>query len=137
MTEDFQALAARAEAVIGPANLTSKRMFGGITFLLNGNMLCCASRRGLMVRVGAAAEARALASPDASPCRVTGRPMPGFIMVKPEGLDQEADLARWIAMARAYVETLPPKAKKAHKPNAPSSQSSRKRRNASELKGKR
>jgi TfoX/Sxy family transcriptional regulator of competence genes len=84
-------------------------MFGGITFLLDGNMLCCASRKGLMVRVGAAAESRALESPHASPCLGAGRRMPGFLIIEPSGLATESDLARWIRLARAYVETLPPK----------------------------
>jgi hypothetical protein len=86
-------------------------MFGGITFLLNGNMLCCASAKGLMVRVGAAAEAAALRSRHASPCLGAGRPMAGFIIVEPAGIAAESDLLRWLSVARAYVETLPPKVK--------------------------
>jgi hypothetical protein len=75
-------------------------------------MLCSASRRGLMVRVGAKAQGQALTSPHASPCRVTGRSMPGFVMIDPEGVQADANLARWIAMAREYVETLPRKSEK-------------------------
>jgi TfoX/Sxy family transcriptional regulator of competence genes len=86
-------------------------MFGGVTFLLNGNMLCCASSKGLMVRVGAAAERGALESPHASPCMGTGRPMAGFIMIEHRGIARNNDLARWVEKARAYVETLPAKTK--------------------------
>ena len=109
MTNDVQVLAERVQAVVSDRKLTARRMFGGITFLLDGNMLCCASRKGLMVRIGAAAEPRALESPHASPCLGTGRPMPGFVMIEPSGIVADDDLMRWIAMARAYVEKLPPK----------------------------
>ncbi len=111
MLTDIQTLAARVGAALPPGLTTNKRMFGGITFLLNGNMLCCASTKGLMVRVGAEAEARALESPHATPCLGAGRRMAGFIMIEPEGLTREADLVRWLSMAREHVERLPPKLK--------------------------
>jgi TfoX/Sxy family transcriptional regulator of competence genes len=124
---EAQVLAARVEAVVGPGLLTSKRMFGGFTFLLDGNMLCCASRKGLMVRVGAAAEKHALESPHASPCMGAGRPMPGFIMIDPDGIANDSDLARWIEIARSYVGALP--AKNATKPFRRQSSSTDKRSN--------
>ncbi len=102
-------LAARVEDVLPAGLATQKRMFGGITFLVNGNMLCSASRTGLMVRVGAAAEDQVLASPFARPCLGAGRRMPGFIMVEPAGLATTADLKAWLAKARSYVEELPAK----------------------------
>lgn len=114
-----EALAARVGAAIPPGLTTNKRMFGGITFLLNGNMLCCASAKGLMVRVGAAAEATALKSPHATPCLGTGRPMAGFIMIEPVALVRDNDVAHWVSMARAYVETLPPKPQKTRQPKTP------------------
>lgn len=110
-SNEVQVLAARVEAAAGMEFLTSKPMFGGVTFLLDGNMLCCASPKGLMVRVGAAAEERALESPHAKPCMGTGRRMPGFIMIDHSGIANDRDLKRWIAMARAFVETLPAKKK--------------------------
>ena len=84
-------------------------MFGGITFLVNGNMLCSASRHGLMVRVGREAEPEALARPFARPCLGAGRRMAGFIMVEPRGIATDARLAEWVAMACGYVEALPRK----------------------------
>jgi hypothetical protein len=98
----------RNELPAGP--VTEKRMFGGITFLINGNMLCCASKQGLMVRVGKDAEAAALSQPFARPCLGTGRRMTGFIMVEPAGIAESTALSRWLEMARAYVDRLPPKA---------------------------
>lgn len=84
-------------------------MFGGITFLMNGNMLCCASKQGLMVRVGKDAEPAALSQPFAQPCLGTGRRMAGFIMVEPAGTAEPTALSRWLEMARAYVSRLPPR----------------------------
>lgn len=111
-TTDIQSLADRVRNVLPPSHASEKPMFGGITFLVNGNMLCCVSRHGLMVRVGKEAEAEALARPHARPCLGAGRPMVGFILVEPKGIDREADLASWVAMARRYVESLPIKNKK-------------------------
>ncbi|MHB1199661.1 MAG: TfoX/Sxy family protein [Polaromonas sp.] len=89
--------------------LSEKRMFGGITFLHNGNMLCCASKKGLMVRVGKDAEPMALAKPAASRCTGAGRPMAGFIMVEPDGVSDDEKLSTWLKMALVYVSTLPAK----------------------------
>lgn len=89
-----------------------KAMFGGITFMHRGNMLCCTSRKGLMVRVGAENEPTALMSPYASRCLGAGRPMAGFVLIEPNGLIRDADVVSWLAMARRYVESLPEKTSK-------------------------
>ena len=102
-------LAARVDLALPDGLATQQRMFGGICFLIKGNMLCCAARTGLMVRVGVDAEPEALKSPFARPCMGAGRKMPGFVMVEPGGLTKSVDLKSWVAMARSYVETLPPK----------------------------
>lgn len=86
-------------------------MFGGVTFLMNGNMLCCVFEEGLMVRVGKDAEAQALSKPFAGPLSKT-RKMSGFVFVELDGLAGKAALSRWLRMARAYVDQLPPKAPK-------------------------
>jgi hypothetical protein len=104
---DVHALATRVEALLPPECVNRIRMFGGITFMFNGNMLCCASARGLMVRVGAAAQASALESPHAKPCFGAGRSMRGFVLVGPQGLKKDADVAGWVSMARVFVDTLP------------------------------
>lgn len=94
--------------------IDERRMFGGVTMMRDGNMLCCVSPRGLMVRVGAEGEAAALARPAAQPCMGTGRRMTGFVMVGYEGLKKPNDVASWLKAALAYVTTLP--AKPAGKP---------------------
>ena len=106
---DVRILAAHVESGLPPQYAVQKAMFGGFTFMHRGNMLCCATKKGLMLRVGAAAEAEALAAPFARPCDGAGRRMTGFVMVEAEGLAAAADLDRWLARARAYVETLPAK----------------------------
>jgi hypothetical protein len=98
--------------------IVPKRMFGGLTFMLNGNMLCCASSKGLMVRVGTAAESEALARPIAARCLGAGRPMAGFILVDHQGLTSDADLCAWVQMALDYVGKLPPKEPGRRKPKA-------------------
>lgn len=105
----------RTRALIPEANVEQKKMFGSTCFMVNGNMLVCASRRGLMARVGKEQEAEALARPHAAPCTPAGRPMPGFIRVDPEGIESDEDLKIWVDMARTYVCALPPKAPKSKK----------------------
>lgn len=88
-----------------------RRMFGGKTFMLAGNMLCCVSPKGLMARIGAAAEPEALASPHAEPCLGAGRRMAGFIIVDFAGLTTDAEVEHWVGTALGYVGALPPKDK--------------------------
>src|SRR5260221_13779644 len=74
-----------AERVRGSLDrpVTAKRMFGGLTFMHEGNMLCCVSAKGLVVRVGAAAEREALKRPFVARCLGAGRPWPDFCWLKP------------------------------------------------------
>lgn len=88
--------------------ITEKRMFGGIFFMLNGNMFCAATKRGLMFRVGAEREADALMRPGAHAMAESMRAMPGFIHVEPE-LAFETGLEDWIAYTEVYVGALPVK----------------------------
>ena len=88
------------------------RMFGGICFTLNGNMMVGTMKGGdLLARVGDDQEAEALAKPGARRMNFTGREMKGFIMVAAEALTEEA-LREWISMASAFVGAMPPKRKK-------------------------
>jgi TfoX/Sxy family transcriptional regulator of competence genes len=90
------------------ADVTEKRMFGGIAFLEHGNMVVGVSGPDLMVRVGPDATDDALARPGARPFDMTGRPMRGWILVDGAVLDDGA-LTGWIDGARRFVATLPPK----------------------------
>jgi TfoX/Sxy family transcriptional regulator of competence genes len=106
--EYVSVLADRIRAAIPRGNVTEKRMFGGVTFLVNGNMLCTAFKQGLMVRVGVKAEAAALSRPSVRAPSKT-RKMPGFVFIEKDGIVRNAALAQWIAKARAYVDQLEPK----------------------------
>lgn len=95
---------------LGPReDITEKRMFGGIAFLLAGHMVCGVHPGGAMFRVGKAAEAEARAIEGAGPMMFTGRPMGGMIDVTPDGLADDDSRARWMALALAHAQSLPPK----------------------------
>jgi hypothetical protein len=83
-------------------------MFGGLTFMLGGHMCCGVNRAELIVRLDPAREDHALASPHARPMDLTGRPMSGFVTVRPDGL-KGSDLSRWVRQAVTWAESLPPK----------------------------
>ncbi|MDY0013956.1 MAG: TfoX/Sxy family protein [Rhodocyclaceae bacterium] len=89
---------------------SERRMFGAVVFMVQGHMLCAATRKGLMLRVGPAGMARALADPAARPFDGAGRPMTGFVLVAPEGFDRDEALEAWLELGLAFVTTLPPKA---------------------------
>lgn len=99
-----------AASIRSPGALAEKRMFGGICFLVNGNMLCGAGKNGYMFRVGRAAAAKAEALPGGRPVEMNGRAMAGFYWVDPAACDTKA-LGRWLALAAAYVGGLPAKGK--------------------------
>lgn len=101
-------LAERGRAVLDRP-ITVKRMFSGLTFMLEGDMLFCISTNGLMVRVGAAAESEALKRPLVARSLGTVRPMAGFLLLEPQGVAGDADLRAWLDVALAYVGDMPPK----------------------------
>jgi TfoX/Sxy family transcriptional regulator of competence genes len=90
------------------------KMFGGIGFMLNGNMLVAVSKRGLLARVGKDAQAQALSRPGAQAMEMRGRVMPGYVFIEPDVLT-DARIADWLELARSFVATLPPKDKSATK----------------------
>ena len=108
-THDAGALAARLRrALADRARIAEKGMFGGVCFLLRGNMLCGTGGPGFMFRVGKERDAEALARPGASPMKLDGRRYAGFVWVDPGACDSRA-LKRWIALAESYVSQLPAK----------------------------
>lgn len=108
----------RVRRLLDPLSVTEQRMFGGVCFMLNGNMLVGASPRGLMVRVGKDGHEAAMARPHARPMEQGGRTMLGYVVVDPEGVARDRDLDAWLARAVAHVGTLPAKEKKAPAPTA-------------------
>jgi hypothetical protein len=89
--------------------LVEKKMFGGVGFLLHGNMACGVNKDHLIVRVGPDNYSEAVIRPHAHPFDITGRPMKGWVMVAPAGYANENDLTDWLQSGVDFALTLPPK----------------------------
>jgi len=89
--------------------LVEKKMFGGIGFLLQGNMACGVHGENLIVRVNPQEYEEILARPHVRPFDMTGKPMKGWIYVLPEGMQSEAALAGWVKVGLGYAGSLPGK----------------------------
>lgn len=89
--------------------ISEKKMFGGLGFLLRGNLLVGIWKQSLVVRLGPDAAEQALAQPHVRPFDVTGKPMRGWVIVEPDGLERDAQLSDWVALAESFVSTLPTK----------------------------
>jgi len=108
-----EALARRVREVIADRRgVIERKMFGGLAFMLRGNMFVGILERSLMARVGPENYERALTSPGARPMDFTGRPMRGYVFVDAEGLKAPADLKRWVGLCADFAATLPAKTKK-------------------------
>jgi TfoX/Sxy family transcriptional regulator of competence genes len=102
-------LAKRVRVVLARhGELREVKMFGGLCFMLNGNMVAGTSKSGLLVRVGKEQRARALVRPDARPMEMSGRPLEGYVVIDPPPKDDRV-LREWLELAVAFVQTLPAK----------------------------
>jgi hypothetical protein len=109
MASDPQ-LVARLEGLLaGRPGIAPRQMFGGICFMLNGNMCIGVHKDRLIVRAGERRAAALLHRAHVRPMDLTGKPMKGWLMVAPEGIGRTAELARYVDAALAFVATLPPK----------------------------
>ena len=105
-----EALALRIrQAVAGRRGITEKKMFGGVGFLLNGNMLVGVWKQSMIVRLGPEPAAAALQEPYVVEFDITGRPMKGWVMLQPEGLENDGQLNLWIERSLKFVRKLPKK----------------------------
>jgi hypothetical protein len=104
-------LADRIRAMLAGKRTTEQVMFGGICFMLNGNMALGASPRGLLVRVGKAGHAAALKRAGTRPMVMRSKTMEGYIHVDEAGTARDRDLERWIDIAMAHAASLPAKTK--------------------------
>lgn len=103
-------LAQRVRTQIGwHAGAVEKKMFGGLAFLLHGNMSCGVLGTDLIVRLDPAESGAALSEPGARVFDITGRPMKGWLLVNESALQADSVLARWIQRAIDYAATLPKK----------------------------
>ena len=93
----------------GHPALSEKEMFGGIAFLVDGNMAVGVTGSELMVRVGPEGHDDAIGLPGARAFDMTGRPMRGWLVVGPEGFASDDDFAAWVDRGLAFAESLPPR----------------------------
>src|SRR5437773_12015990 len=107
-----ESLAARIRDTLArKKNIEEKKMFGGVGFLLNGNMLVGVWKDSLIVRLGPDEGDEALKEPHVKEFDITGRPMKGWVLVEPEGVEGDDQLAGWIQRAVKFVGALPAKEK--------------------------
>ena len=102
-------LAERIRDLMPVLGVVEKKMFGGLCFMLNGNMSCGIVGDRLMVRVGKENQQAALELPHAAPMDFTGRPMGSMVYVEPEGIKDKAGLRLWVEKGCDYARSLPPK----------------------------
>ena len=99
----------RAAVTALDGDVTERKMFGGLAFMLNGHMFVGVVGQDLMLRLGEPAASHALSRPHVREMDFTGRPMKGMVFVEPNGLNGPA-LGQWITEAAAFVRSLPAKA---------------------------
>jgi TfoX/Sxy family transcriptional regulator of competence genes len=105
-----EVLGERVRDLIGPrADISEKRMFGGLAFLVGGNLACGISGNDLMVRLAATDTENALAEPGVRIFDMTGRPMKGWLLVSGTVLTDDEQLGRWVDVGVGYAESLPVK----------------------------
>ena len=105
-----ETLAARVREIMGDIDgeLTERKMFGGLAFMLNGNMFTGVVGDELMLRLGDAGAEAALRREHVREMDFTGRPMKAMVFVEPAGLEAGA-LGEWISRAAAFARSLPSK----------------------------
>jgi TfoX/Sxy family transcriptional regulator of competence genes len=102
-------LAARIRDLIS-GDVTEKKMFGGLAFLVGGNMALAASGQGgILVRVDPGQSDELVSSTPAEVAVMRGRPMPGWLRVGAADLSGQDELARWVELGSTYARSLPPK----------------------------
>jgi TfoX/Sxy family transcriptional regulator of competence genes len=105
-----KSLAARIRQELGRRpGIDEKKMFGGVGFLMNGNMLVGVWQDSLIARLGPEQGAIALGKPHVREFDITGRAMKGWVMVGPDGIESDGQLRDWIEQAIEFVGTLPVK----------------------------
>jgi TfoX/Sxy family transcriptional regulator of competence genes len=90
-------------------DVSEKKMFGGIAFIVRGHMSVGIVKDDLMVRVGPETYEDLVRQPHTRPMDFTGRPMKGFVYVASAGFEEDEDLERWVGHGLKYAMSLPPK----------------------------
>jgi TfoX/Sxy family transcriptional regulator of competence genes len=102
-------LAKRVQAGLAGKRAVEKKMFGGVGYLLRGNMACGVHGDGLIVRVDPDRHTELLKRAGARPFDLTGKPMKGWLIVDPPGYKTDRQLENWIAEGVKFALSLPPK----------------------------
>ena len=97
------------EMLAGLADFSEKKMFGGLCFLIQGNMACGVIQYDVIVRIGPDNYDAALKKPGATVFDFTGRPMKGWVVVSAESHESDDQLLSWLKQALAFTSSLPPK----------------------------
>jgi TfoX/Sxy family transcriptional regulator of competence genes len=97
------------EIMAGRTGISEKKMFGGVGFMLHGNMICGVNKEDLIVRVGLDQYDQCLKMPHTHVFDMTGRPMRGWVTVSPKGYETTEDLVNWVEKGISFVKSLPPK----------------------------
>lgn len=109
MAYDEGAAALMRDELTDQQGITERKMFGGLCFMLNGNMVCGVHQDGGMFRVGKALEADAMGIKGAGPMTFTGRKMGGMINVSDDALADDDKRRAWVQIALAHAASLPAK----------------------------
>jgi TfoX/Sxy family transcriptional regulator of competence genes len=105
-----EALAERVRVVLsGAAGLAEKRMFGGLAFMVDGNMCCGVHRADLILRLPPERTEEALKEPHVRVFDMTGRPMKGWVLIAPDGVASDDDLISWVGRGLEFAKSLPAK----------------------------
>ena len=97
------------EVLAARSDVSERKMFGGIAFMVAGNMACGVLGEELIVRLGDEEGEKALAEDGVRPFDFTGKPMKGIVYVSPERVAEDAELAEWVEAGADYALSLPPK----------------------------
>src|SRR5690349_20766110 len=105
-----QAVADRLRSALARRRgLTERKMFGGLVFMLHGNMVCGVMGDSVLLKLGEEGAAVVLGQPHIGEFHFAGRVSKGMIVLAPAGLETDGDLRRWVEQAVQFVHTLPPK----------------------------
>lgn len=104
-----QKLADRIRSQLDGIPFVEKKMFGGVGFLIGGNMACGVNKDDLIVRVEPERHGTLLKKPHAKPFDLTGKPMKGWLVVEAQGCKTEKQLGAWVKEGVEFASTLPPK----------------------------
>ena len=102
-------LAERIRSQLSDIPFIEKKMFGGIGFLLNGNMACGVNKENLIVRIDPEKQDTLLKKPHAKPFDLTGKPMKGWLVIEAEGVKTQKQLSAWVKEGVEFAASLKPK----------------------------